>query len=62
MQDRLSDNSISIQAIADGSLDAGDLVHARAAAQLARITPEPTADPSSRPASDALAGLRADER
>ncbi len=50
------------QAIAEGILDAGDLAHARTAAQVARITPEPTADPHSRPASDALAGLRADER
>lgn len=49
-------------AIAEGILDAGDLVHARTAAQVARITPEPTADPGGRPASDALAELRADER
>ena len=50
------------QAIAAGILDAGDLAHARTAAQVARIAPEPTADPDGRPASDALAGIRADER
>lgn len=50
------------QAIAEGILDAGDLAHARTAEQVARITPEPTADPGSRPATDALAKLRADER
>lgn len=50
------------QAIAEGILDAGDLAHARTATQVARITPEPTADPGSRPASDALEDLRADER
>jgi prevent-host-death family protein len=50
------------QAIAAGILDAGDLAHARTAAQVARITPEPTTDPGGRPASDALAEIRADER
>ncbi len=50
------------QAIAEGILDAGDLAHARTAAQVARITPEPTQDQKARPASDALAELRADER
>ncbi|MGH3185431.1 MAG: type II toxin-antitoxin system Phd/YefM family antitoxin [Streptosporangiaceae bacterium] len=49
------------QAIAEGILDAGDLAHARTAAQVARITPEPTADLGGRPASDALAELRGDE-
>lgn len=55
------DEAIS-QAIAEGILDAGDLAHARTAAQVARITPESTTDPGGRPASDALAELRADER
>jgi len=50
------------QAIAEGILDAGDLAHARTAAQVARITPEPTTDPGGRPANDALAEIRADER
>jgi prevent-host-death family protein len=50
------------QAIAEGILDAEDLAHARTATQVARIMPEPTADPDGRPASDALAELRADER
>jgi prevent-host-death family protein len=50
------------QAIADGILDAGDLAHARTAAQVARIRPEPTDDPATRPASAALADLRDDER
>jgi prevent-host-death family protein len=50
------------QAIAAGILDAGDLAHARTAAEVARITPEPTDEPGSRPVSDALAELRADER
>jgi prevent-host-death family protein len=50
------------QAIAEGILDAGDLAHARTAAQVARITPEPTTDPGGRPAYDALAEIRADER
>lgn len=55
------DEAIS-QAIAEGIIDAGDLAHARTAAQVARITPEPATDPGSRHASDALAELRADER
>jgi prevent-host-death family protein len=55
------DEAIS-QAIAEGILDAGDLAHARTAAQVARITPEPATDPGSHPASDALAELRDDER
>jgi prevent-host-death family protein len=55
------DEAIS-QAIAEGIIDAGDLAHARTAAQVARITPEPATEPGSRPASDALAELRADER
>jgi prevent-host-death family protein len=50
------------RAIADGILDAADLAHARTAAQVARMAPEPTADAGVRPLSDALAELRADER
>lgn len=51
------------RAIADGILDAVELAHARTAAQVARIVPEPTATTGSpTPASDALAELRADER
>jgi len=50
------------KAIAEGILDAADLAHARTAAQVARIIPEPAEDPDSRPASDALARLRAGER
>ncbi len=50
------------QAIAEGILDAGDLAHARTAAQVARITPEPATDLGGRPANDALAEIRADER
>jgi prevent-host-death family protein len=50
------------EAIEAGIVDAGDLTRARTAAQVARITPEPTEDPGSRPASDALAKMRADER
>jgi prevent-host-death family protein len=50
------------QAIAEGILDAGDLAHARTARQVADLTPEPTADPAARPATDALARMRAEER
>jgi prevent-host-death family protein len=50
------------QAIEAGVLDAGDLAHARTAAQVANITPEPAGDPGTRPASDALAELRSGER
>lgn len=50
------------QAITAGILDAEDLAHARTAAQVARITPEPTGEPGRRPASDALKELRAGER
>lgn len=50
------------RAIADGVIDAAELAQARTAAQVAQITPEPTEDPEARPASDALAELRADER
>jgi prevent-host-death family protein len=49
-------------AIEAGILDAGDLAHARTAAEVARIAPEPAEEPGSRPASDALAELRASER
>ena len=50
------------EAIEAGIIDAGDLTRARTAAQVARIAPEPTGDPGSRPASDALAKMRSDER
>lgn len=46
------------QAIAPGILDSREFAHARTAAQVARIVPEPTEDPDSRPASEALAELR----
>lgn len=50
------------KAIEAGVIDAGDLTRARTAAQVARIAPEPAGDPGSRPASDALARMRAGER
>lgn len=50
------------EAIEAGVIDPGDLARARTAAQVARIAPEPAEDPGSRPASEALARMRAGER
>lgn len=49
-------------AITSGILDAGALAHARTAADVSRMTPESAAKPGTRPASDALADLRAGDR
>jgi prevent-host-death family protein len=50
------------RALADGILDAADLAHARTAAQVASITPEPATEGDERALSEALERLRADER